>query len=208
MFGFVAANLNTIDEEEKDRYQALYCGLCRTLKDRYGQISRACLTYDMTFLVMLSNALQEPPEKNGRAHCVVHPKKKMPYAISKNTEYAADLSVALAYHKCLDDWHDDKSAKAFAASKALASAYKKAKQRIPNECDAIERAMSEIAVVEAQGQDAEPDAAASIFGEMLGDIFAYDQGFWEEDMRVFGNRLGRFIYMMDAAVDLKDDQKN
>ena len=49
MFGFVVASLGTVSDEEKARYQALYCGLCRTLRDRYGQVSRLTLTFDLTF---------------------------------------------------------------------------------------------------------------------------------------------------------------
>ena len=55
MFGFVAADAGALSEEEKERYRAVYCGLCLALRDRYGQLSRACLTYDLTFFVLLCN---------------------------------------------------------------------------------------------------------------------------------------------------------
>ena len=36
MFGFVAADAGALSEEEKERYRAVYCGLCLALRDRYG----------------------------------------------------------------------------------------------------------------------------------------------------------------------------
>lgn len=114
MFGFVMADAGALSEDEKERYRAVYCGLCLALRDRYGQLSRACLTYDLTFFVLLCNSLHEPAETQGASHCVMHPAPAAPrpWARSAWTDYAADLSVALAYHKALDDVADDGDLKA------------------------------------------------------------------------------------------------
>ena len=78
MFGFVVADAGALSEEEKERYRAVYCGLCLALRDRYGQLSRACLTYDLTFFVLLCNSLHEPAETQGASHCVMHPAPTQP----------------------------------------------------------------------------------------------------------------------------------
>lgn len=234
MFGFVAADAGALSEEEKERYRAVYCGLCLALRDRYGQLSRACLTYDLTFFVLLCNSLHEPVETKGASHCVMHPAPAAPrpWARSTWTDYAADLSVALAYHKVLDDIADDGDLKARAAERLLAGAYERARTRIPEQCAEIERVMAAIRAIEgsrrnsaaALSGDAEatyisplsadaadaalafdPDAAANEFGRMLGRLFAHNQGFWAETMEELGRGLGRFIYLMDAAVDFTDD---
>lgn len=207
MFGFVVADAGALSEEEKDRYRAVYCGLCLALRDRYGQLSRACLTYDLTFFVLLCNSLYEPPETRGASHCVMHPAPAAPrtWARSPWTDYAADLSVALAYHKVLDDVADDGDLKARAAARLLAGAYERARARIPEQCAEIERAMAVIRAIEQEGAAADPDAAAREFGRMLGRLFARNQGFWAETMEKLGCGLGRFIYLMDAAVDFADD---
>lgn len=207
MFGFVVADAGALSEEEKERYRAVYCGLCLALRDRYGQLSRACLTYDLTFFVLLCNSLHEPAETQGASHCVMHPAPAAPrpWARSAWTDYAADLSVALAYHKVLDDIADDGDLKARAAERLLAGAYKQAQARIPEQCAEIERAMAAIRAIEQEGAAADPDAAAHEFGRMLGRLFACDQGFWAEAMEELGCGLGRFIYLMDAAVDFADD---
>ncbi len=60
MFGYVQANLSDLSEEERARYRAAYCGLCRTLGQRHGTLSRLSLTYDLTFLMLLLSSLYEP----------------------------------------------------------------------------------------------------------------------------------------------------
>ena len=205
MFGYVVASLSALSDEEKARYQAVYCGLCHELRDRYNQVSRLTLTYDLTFYILLANSLNEPPEATGENHCVMHPGGGRTFARSRWSEYAADLTVALAYHKCLDDIADDHSLKARASAAVLKGAYHQAQARIPDECAAIEAAMARISQLEAGGAGTPPDTAAHEFGQLLGKLFAANQGFWEEDMRQLGYHLGRFVYLMDAAVDYADD---
>lgn len=210
MFGFVVADAGALSEEEKERYRAVYCGLCLALRDRYGQLSRACLTYDLTFFVLLCNSLHEPAETQGTSHCVMHPAPAAPRAWARSawTDYAADLSVALAYHKVLDDVADDGSAKARAAARLLAGAYERARARIPDQCAEIERAMAAIRAIEQEGAEADPDAAAREFGILLGRLFAHNQGFWTEGMEALGCALGRLIYLTDAAVDFAADAQS
>ena len=57
MFGYVITNCKTLSEEERARFRAMYCGMCHTLKKRYGNLSRFTLSYDMTFLAMVLSAL-------------------------------------------------------------------------------------------------------------------------------------------------------
>ena len=211
MFGFVVADADALSDDEKARYQEVYCGLCLALRDRYGQRSRACLTYDLTFFVLLCASLHEPEETRGKSHCVMHPAPAAPRAWARSTwtDYAADLSVALAYHKVLDDVADDGSLGARAAERLLTGAYGRAAERIPEACAAIEMSMAAIRAIESAPADAfDPDAAAREFGALLGRLFAYGQGFWADAMGELGRALGRFIYLMDAAVDFDDDERS
>lgn len=207
MFGIAVARLDKIDEAEKERYQALYCGLCRALKLRYGQVSRLSLSYDLVFMAMLYDSLYEPVEETGTFKCISHPTTPMPFAASLYTDYAADLSVALAYHKCLDDVADDNSAKAKVAAKALASSYAKAQQLIPDECAAIERSMETMRHLEGDAMTT-ADAIAGEFGALMATLFAHYDDIWTPILRDFGFYLGKFIYLMDAAVDLPEDGRS
>ena len=51
-----------------------------------------------------------------------------------------------------------------------------------------------------------PDLPANAFGRLLGEIFVHDEKDSQADaLRDFGFALGRFIYLMDAVMDLKED---
>ena len=206
MMGFVLPGLESLGEEERVRYHAVYCGVCRSIRARYGQRCRLTVSYDMTFLAMVLGSLYEPEERLSQKRCPVHPMQPQEVAQSEFTDYAADLSVALGYHKLMDDWLDAHSAKARAAAVAIALPYRKACRRRPAECAAIEQAMSDIHAIEQAGS-ADPDAAANRFGLLLGSLFAVKDDFWATDLRRFGARLGKFVYAMDAAVDLRQDQE-
>lgn len=208
MFGIAVAALSSLTDEEKKVYQNAYCGLCLALKSDFGQIGRTTLSYDLTFLELLYNSLYEPAEDAGETRCPTHLRKKVSYTVTPFSQYCACLSIAFAYHKCLDDVADDGSLKALAASRALRGAYDKVRRVIPGHCVVIEDAMEAIRAIEAEA-DASPDSASIVFGEMLAFCFECVPGhfpdIWSDNLRALGYWLGRFIYMMDAAVDLSDD---
>lgn len=207
MFGIAVARLDQVTEAEKERYQRLYCGLCHTLKARYGQAPRACLSYDLAFLAMLMGSLEEGPEKDATATCPSHPIRGRACTFLPSMDHAADLSVALAYHKCLDDIEDDGSVTARGARALLAKHYQKARERIPFECASIEESMAALRAIEGDPAAA-PDDAADEFGRLLGCLFAQNAGIWRERMERLGRATGRLVYLMDAAVDLPKDEES
>lgn len=205
MFGFVTANIVDLSDEEKSRYQAMYCGLCHAIKRAHGQRARFCLSYDLTFLIQLLGSLYEPPEETGAERCPAHPVRSQTVITTKFSPYAADLAVALAYYKCLDDVADEGKASARGASRLLEKPYRAARERLPRQCAAIEEGMA--AVNEAERDPAAgPDKAGMLFGALMGEAFVYDaDDVWAPSLWRLGAELGRFIYFMDAAVDLDDD---
>ena len=152
MFGYVAANLHDLSEAEQRRYRAAYCGLCHALHERFGNLSRFSLTYDMTFLTLLLGSLYEPEERAGQMRCVLHPAKPHQYVRTQFSDYAADLSVVLAYHKCLDDWHDDRNPAARGYAALLAQSYRAVATRLGRQCAAIEGGLADIARIEEAGR--------------------------------------------------------
>ena len=69
MFGYVVANVDALKQEDRERYRAVYCGLCRALGKGYGQAGRLTLTYDMTFLILLLSALDRSEERRVGKEC-------------------------------------------------------------------------------------------------------------------------------------------
>ena len=151
MFGYVAANLHDLSDAEQQRYRAAYCGLCHALHERFGNLSRFSLTYDMTFLTLLLGSLYEPEEHEGQMRCVLHPVKPHRYVRTQFSDYAADLSVVLSYHKCLDDWHDDRNPAARGYAALLAQSYRTVAARLGRQCAAIEEGLADIARIEEAG---------------------------------------------------------
>ena len=221
MFGIVLANMESLAESERERYREVYCGICHSLKRRHGQLSRLCVNYDMVLLVLLRESLFERGEGVSSARCVAHPSKKHRFVQGPEVDYAADMSVVFAYHKCLDDWRDDKSQAAKACATAFKNSYERVKAAYPNPCLALEQQLSSIEAAEGglrvngSGDDvqlddamAEADGLAKRFGAALAVAFSDGCGQWEAELAAFGAQLGRFIYFMDAAIDRVEDEQS
>jgi hypothetical protein len=206
MFGYVQANLSDLSQEEQERYRDAYCGLCRTLGERHGLSSRLSLTYDLTFLTLLLSSLYEPEEQRGAFRCAVHPCQKHSFMRNECTEYAADLTVALSYHKCLDDWNDDKKVSRKCYASLLEKQYEQVKAAWPEQCATIEEQLRALSELEREQRE-DPDAAAKCFGKLMECLFLYRKDHWEAHLRALGHGLGQYIYLADAAVDLEEDQK-
>lgn len=204
MFGYLTASPALLSEEELRRYRACYCGLCRRIRERHGNAARLALSYDMTFLVLLLSSLYEPEEAAGEETCIRHPLRAQPWLQNEWSDYAADLNAALAYLKCLDDWEDEGNAAALAESRLLRPAYERAAARWPEQCEAMRASLEELHALErAHIEDA--DAAAASFGRLMGALFAVRDDRWRETLYAFGRALGRFLYVMDACLDLPAD---
>ena len=206
MFGFVQANMEDLSSEEKERYKAVYCGVCRSLGERYGTLARMGLTYDLTFLALLLSSLYEPKETSGESRCMVHPCKKHPYVINKYTDYAADMTVALMYYKCLDDWNDDKNLSKKCYASILSKSYSVVKSLWPRQCECIEKELAVISDIE-KSPALDPDGAAKSFGRLMAGVFVMEDDHWSSYLQKIGYGLGRYIYLADAAVDLRHDIK-
>lgn len=206
MFGFVQANIADLSDNEKQRYKAVYCGLCKALQKRHGNLSRLSLSYDLTFLTLLLSSLYEPEEKSSTCRCFNHLVKKQPYISSECTSYAADITIVLTYFKCLDDWNDDGSLIKKWYASILSSEYDKVKKLWTRQCECIEKELKELEKLEAD-LVYDPDKTANCFGRLMAEIFVIKEDCFSEHLREIGFGLGRFIYLADAAIDLNSDIK-
>ena len=206
MFGFVAASVEELTPEEKQRYNSVYCGICRRIRSQSSNLSRLTLSYDTTFLALLLMSLYEPEETGGDHACVLHPIRKKHWVDNDCIRYAADMNVILAYYNALDDWEDDRRT----GAKMLADILGKEKDRIeaayPRQCGAIRSCLKELSTLEKENC-ANPDLPAGCFGRLMGELLVWKEDLWSETLRQMGNGLGRFIYLADAAVDYAADEK-
>lgn len=204
MFGYVVTNPESLSKERQQRFRAFYCGLCAALQARHGLAGSATLSYDMTFLAVLLNALYEDGEQAGDRRCLPHPMKAHACIATAQMDYVADMNVALAYHKCLDNWMDDRSVPSAAEARLLRRAYRRVERAFPEKCRAITEWLDEIHAIEASGIE-QIDPPVNGTGRMLGELFAYREDAWTPLLRAVGDGLGRFIYFMDAYEDLPED---
>lgn len=206
MFGYVMANKPELKIREFARYKGYYCGLCRTLHKRHGRRGQMTLTYDMTFLVILLSSLYEPATTEEKRRCVIHPAKKQYMLYNKIQEYAADMNVLLTYDHLKDNWEDERRISGFLGMKAFAGKKKRIEKQYPRQAERIEKSLQALAKLEKQNcQDL--DAVARPFGELMSELFVWQEDAFQTILRSFGFYLGKFIYIMDAWMDLLEDQK-
>ena len=207
MFGYVIANFEKLSEEEKQRYQTSYCSLCKSLGNRHKTISRITLTYDMTFLILILSALYPADHECKTERCLIHPLKPHTYWQDEITDYAADMNVTLAYYNFLDDWEDEKKQTALWKAKLFESENRQVAELYPRQCTVIQEGLRELSAIE-KADILNPDVPANCFGRLMAEVFILREDEYSPDLRAFGKALGKFIYIMDACLDLVQDIKN
>ena len=206
MFGYIVVNQPELKMKEYDEYRRYYCGLCKSLKDRYGARGQISLSYDMTFLVLLLPGLYEPDECSGSRRCIAHPTSKHTYVQNRYTDYVADMNVVLTYYKCMDDWADEhKTTRKLYADMLLAGKNgKRVEEDYSHKIKVIAENLRKISELEETGSD-DMDALSGLFGGIMSEICAPDHDEWEDYLRKLGYYLGKFVYIMDAYDDIEKD---
>ncbi len=206
MFGYVTANKPELKMREFGRYKAFYCGLCRRLGKNNGAVSRLTLSYDMTFLILLLSSLYEPEEQQEKHRCLIHPGKKQWMIYNQITDYASDMNVFLSCYHFQDDWEDERSIAGFCGAKVFAGRAKKIARQYPRQAKVIREQLGRLAELEQKGIT-EPDAISRPFGELMSELFVYQEDAFQDILRSFGFYLGKYIYLLDAFMDLEKDLK-
>lgn len=206
MFGYININQKELSDENKKIYQAYYCGLCRKLKEIAGRKGQMLLNYDMTFLVLLLTGLYEAESEKQEFICGLHPMRKRTSFINDVTEYAADMNIILSYQNFEDDWKDERSYTKKAFAKMLGKDYDRIMKKYPRQVAAVETYMEQMGEAEKRGET-NIDVMAGLNGTMLGEIFAWKDDMWAEELRCMGFYMGKFIYLMDAYEDIEEDRK-
>lgn len=207
MFGYVNINKPELKVKDFFKYKAYYCGLCKTLKSRYGRFGQMTLSYDMTFLIILLTSLYETDTIREKNRCVIHPVKKHDTLTNEITEYVADMNIALSYHHLMDDWQDEKSVAGLAGAKALQRAYQRIYKKYPRQCKEINDSLNLLTECEKR-QESNIDMVARCFGDLMASLFTYKEDIWSDSLRKIGFYLGKFIYLLDAYDDIEKDKKH
>ncbi len=215
MFGYTVALRDELKVKEWELYRGYYCGVCKSIGRRYGQLPRITLSYDAAFLAMLLSSLEEEKELMKRERCLLHPAAKNP-VVRKNPalDYAADMMLILAYQKALDDRVDEKPLTGMVGERVLTHAYQKLKKKYPAICADVEASIRSLQKLEQQ-KSPSLDRTSQASAHMIEAIFrgaadVMDTVDNQNRMRILaetGRALGAWIYVMDALDDLEKDRK-
>ncbi|MBR3144511.1 MAG: hypothetical protein IKF53_01280 [Clostridia bacterium] len=213
MFGYVKFSKGEMKISEYETYRAVYCSLCKNMGKRYGLLSRLTLSYDFTFLALLALSLSDscPAYKKGR--CTFNPLKKCNYAKSTDLlDMPSAAAVITVYHKIEDNIRDNRFLKKlpFILIKPVFSAMrKKAAKNYPLIDEKIAEYISCQNELE-KSNETSLDKAADPTAKALGFLFSLCSD--DEKNRLalerMGYCIGRYIYLLDAAVDFEEDKKN
>jgi hypothetical protein len=225
VFGTLKPHRCALDEPVRAEHDRFYCGLCKSLGDRYGQLSRALVSHDAVFLALLVDGLCEEPAKDGRCRCPLLPVVHRPIVAPDGVamRFAAAVQMLLG-----DQWLADRALEGKLLARAgrpLASRYVElAKADLARlgvdvaPLDGFETLQAEEERRRTESADpreemlavARPTAAALGF---LLERIAHLEGATADAKRAetvqalgeLGEGLGRAIYFADALDDLAKD---
>lgn len=170
MLGYVKIDKGELKVREYEVYCGYYCGICKSIGRRYGQLPRMALSYDAAFLAILLASLDDAPDAPLQEHCVVHPIKKKTMIYNRAVDYAGDVMLLLAWYKLLDDAKDENRLYAKATMVMLRGIYRKLETRYPALCKGIEENLEALSELEHAKCDS-IDQAADAFSCIMEIIF-------------------------------------
>lgn len=212
VFGYVKPYSQELLVKEYELYRAVYCGVCRAMKNNTGVLSPFTLSYDIVFLAFVRFLITEEAPKTEPSRCLLHCTHKRLIAEENETlVYCAKVSALLGYGKLKDDLTDSGifgKLRDLALLPVLLRAKKLA--ALDGLGKSIFRLLEKLSQAENENQIGE--APADLFGEILGEIFSYgldkyEGGKYKSLSHKIGYHMGRFIYYADASEDFARDCK-
>ena len=210
MFGYVKPDIPELKMKENELYKAVYCGLCKTMGKSTGCASQLTLNYDFAFLAMIRMVSDDIKGEIKMCSCGVHPFKKRPMLQTNNSlEYCAKTSVILTKLKLKDNINDSKGLKKLKAKIVglVSLFFKKTDENLKPLEEKVAECIDNLTILEKENSDS-IDQTADTFGVLLGALSSYGQK--EELSRILyeiGYHLGKWIYVIDAIDDMKEDYK-
>lgn len=210
MFGYVTPYKMELKIKDYEKIKGYYCGLCKVLKDNYGNIIRISLNYDVVFMAIFLDAFNKDEPQYIKNNCILHPIKKRIFIINNDTlNYAASINIALTYYKILDDIKDENSFRGKSLSPILKRCLKKIPNKYQNVENMIANKLNELYDAESKSNSSNLDELSHPFGELTALLLTsyVDKKDNYEKIYNLGYNLGRWIYIIDAFDDLEKDIK-
>lgn len=207
MFGYLKPDKPYLYLKDETLYNALYCGICKSIKKTSGNASRFALSYDVAFLSALTHNICGVDVDIKRKRCVAHPIKSRPIAsVDEISKKLASLNIILARYKLRDDVLDEHKGSFKIAF--ISTGYKRAKKLQPEMdkivCDGYKNLLS----LEQKGEksvDIVSDSFATMMAKISNVLFGE---FSTEYTYNLVYAIGKWVYLIDALDDYDKDIKN
>lgn len=211
MLGYLKPSFKNMPKELKKEYKAYYCGLCHTLKSRYGCLGATCLNYELTLFLIVLNGLYHEKQQLFHGSCSLTPFYPVQYVDYLRKEFvkASDLSIIIANYEVLDNIHDDGSIKWKMANILLSNATRKSRDSLALDLLKIDEIIKNY-YIEEFSDNTSFYKVVDLSGEMIKNIiFPLFEDF--EDRIKFAiaelaELIGQWIYLIDACDDKYTDE--
>lgn len=207
-------------EIDASHYRLHYCGTCKAIGSRYGQLSRLGLNYDVVFLAELhSDLFGADPRQWGSAlqayACYRQPGRRAP--LPPSLEIAAAVNVVLAGIKLSDQAEDSGRRRWRWARRLFSPTYRRALRQlrhygletpILDECLADQRQLERQSWPSDQSPRAILTALAAPTARLTGEMFRLGaaDGPQAAALTAAGAPFGQLVFWLDAWTDQAQDQ--
>lgn len=216
----VPSRLDITGQQSRD-YFASTCGLCQQLREDYGVLARFLVNNDALVLQLLTEAQSEAGTSERQIRCGVYPLKHAATSEETAARYAAAVSVMLAHAKVQDAIDDARGVFGFFVrimgcliAWLMAGWVSTAQSRLRElgfDPDSIHSLQERQKAVE-DSISSTPTEAAEPTAVGVGALFAHtaqiaDRPENTQKLSRLGESVGQAIYLLDAAEDLKADER-
>ena len=171
MLGYVKIDKGELKVREYEVYTGYYCGVCKSIGRRYGQLPRMVLSYDAAFLAILLASLSDESDTPVQEHCIAHPViKKKTVIRNRAIDYAGDVMLILAWYKLADDAADEGKVYAKTVMLMMKRIFRRLNSLYPELCSSVKCHLSALSALERE-KCASIDMAAEAFSKIMEDIF-------------------------------------
>jgi hypothetical protein len=219
MFGTLKPHSCALVHDQRQEYNTFYCGLCKSLGDGYGTLSRALVSHDSVFLAVVADGLLEEAAEPDRCRCpllpIVHRPTVRPDSVAMR--YASAIQMLLG-----DQWLADRAleGKTLAQwARPLAQRHVSAARVVLAEMGISLDPLDDFDVRQAHCEvmgETGPKEAARPTMDALGYVFSkivslpgagpeLSDPLVVENLETLGRAVGGVIYWADALDDLKKD---
>ncbi len=214
MLGYIRCDEGELKGKHLALYRAVYCGLCHCVRVNRAYALLPFFSYDFVFLALVKMLIKKEEMAIERDFCLLHPfrKKKKRLKNNKTLEECVFSALVLTAEKMKDDLADpDSSWRRRLLIRLLLPFFERSKTRMKRGESARCELETEVAAKLRQGLEGEKrgatlDEMCSFFAEAMSLVFAYGhEGADRRLMEGLGDKIGRFLYTVDALDDLSSD---